>query len=161
MKYHSVGLKIAMFNTCSRSNTWVAFLNVLYIWNKLPFYAAYLVFLKTSSADSLSSCFMSMCFLDSLQEWKVCVSSLGARNSSCAVNHFHNQGTNNKQKRRAKSKCSNDPYSPCLQNFFTVISFTYSTIMTIWVDFCNFTTEWLYKSKLSHKLVTLNTHQGN
>ena len=32
-----------------------------------------------------------------------------------------------------KSKCSNHPYSPYLQDFFTVISFTYWTIKNIWV----------------------------
>ena len=60
-----------------------------------------------------------------------------------------------------KSKCSNDSYLPYLQDFFTVIFLTHSTIMNIWVTSCNFTTEWLHKFYLSHNPVILSEHQGH
>ena len=43
-----------------------------------------------------------------------------------------------------KHKCSNDPYLPYLQDFFTTIFLTQSTIMNIWVVSCHFTTESLH-----------------
>ena len=38
-----------------------------------------------------------------------------------------------------------NPYLSYLQDFFTVIFLTYSTLMNIWVASCNFTKEWLHK----------------
>ena len=49
---------------------------------------------------------------------------------------------------KKKSKCSNNPYSPYLQDFITVISLTYSTNGNISVVSYNFTTEWFHKLSL-------------
>ena len=60
-----------------------------------------------------------------------------------------------------KSKCSNDPFLPYLQDFFTVIFLTWSTITNIWVGSCNFTTQWLHNFYFSCSPVTLSEHQGH
>ena len=54
-------------------------------------------------------------------------------------------GTIRKTVTGKRSKCSNDPYSACLQGFFAVISPTKMTIAKAWAISCHFTTEWLHK----------------
>ena len=48
------------------------------------------------------------------------------------------RGRNCFQAKQQKYKCSNNPYSPHLQDFLTVILITQSTIMNISAALCNF-----------------------
>ena len=74
------------------------------------------------------------------------------------INSYRNTGNT---KQNNKSKCSNDPYSTYLQDFFAVISLTSSTITNIWVASCNISTEWRNKFQLSRSPVILTEHQGH
>ena len=58
-----------------------------------------------------------------------------------------------------RSKCLNNPHSPYLQDYFTVISLKYSTVTNIWDALRNCTTESLHKFQISRTSVTLSEHQ--
>ena len=54
-------------------------------------------------------------------------------------NNFFYKKSPQRQRKNEKSKCSSDPYSPYLQDFFSHLP--YIIITDIWVASCNFTTQ--------------------
>ena len=73
---------------------------------------------------------------------------------------IHRQG---KTEKKAKTRGANAQtiYIHHAYRISLVITFTYTTIMNIWVASCNFTTEWLHNFWLSCNPVTLSEHHPN
>ena len=65
------------------------------------------------------------------------------------------------EKKKKKSKCSNQPFSLYLQDLFAVISAIHSPIPKLWPTSCHFTAKQLHKIKLSNNPVTLNEGKGH
>ena len=75
---------------------------------------------------------------------------------------WQKKGEKEKEERKnEKSKCSNGPYSPYLQDSFVVISLTLSTITNIWSCFMQHYNRMAHEFWISSKHVTFSEHQGH